>query len=55
MPSGLPAPACSQQAGAFWYLPWNMTAPQHEHLSVATPKSPDAKPLNANAPNASKE
>ena len=37
------------------YLPWNMTCQQREHLSVATPKSPDAKPLNTSAPNASPE
>jgi len=38
------------------YLPWNMTAQKRESLSVAaTPKSPDAKSLNASAPNASAE
>ena len=37
------------------YLPWNMTAQQREHLSVVKPKSPDAKPLNASAPNACAE
>ena len=37
------------------YLPWNMTIEEREHLSVAKPKSPDAKPGNASAPNASAE
>jgi transposase len=37
------------------YLPWNMTPQQRDNLSVAKPKSPDAKPPNANAPNTSKE
>lgn len=34
------------------YLPWNMTAPQRERLSVAKPNSPNAKPLTTNTPKA---
>jgi transposase len=37
------------------YLPWNMTAQEREHLSMAKPKSPDAKPRNPSAPNTSAE
>ena len=34
------------------YMPWNMTAEQRADLSVAKPNSPDAKPPDASAPNA---
>jgi transposase len=48
--------ACAKEEGKpppdpKYYLPWNMTAQQREHLSVAKSKSPDAKSLNASAPN----
>jgi transposase len=52
--------ACAQASGQpppdpERYLPWNMTAQQREYLSVAKPKSPDAKLFNANAPHAGEE